>query len=430
MKYKLDLLLHARMLNYLMKYDSSSLTNYKSMNPSKETIYHDWSFSKWLNTIEKVFCPLPNINLLSNPVSQCEFLDVLQENLHDFFSRFTELVFKSPKKSKAVILQLILTSNKIHLYFLNISKVSKSTGNAFSFRSSYVQILTLIECLLDDCEILNEKLLKDLPQTRFASFMGKVTLKKNLSLLKTKVNCSDVEADLAELLLNGLQSIIEKKEIKRGEVGYVLMIFAILLNMDSLTSENIENVLIQYDFNSPKFFNYIAKRCIMLTVENTSLYQQMELLISLEEQLNGIPHIGLGRLNPEDEPIQEQLRKFYQEKKESVKQRIKLRRTEILDAKLWDDNEKAMVNLAVPQMGLWMRLFMEQGIIPKEEIGKTFSYYAKHFRTPSTPFISAESLQKKSTDVEFATAKKIKTHLIGMVNWLNENYNTSNYRDS
>jgi hypothetical protein len=70
---------------------------------------------------------------------------------------------------------------------------------------------------------------------------------------------------------------------------------------------------------------------------------------------------------------------------------------------------------------------IEKGILVKENLGDLFKFFATHFYTPNAEYISADSLQKKSTDVEFATAQKLKGQLIGMLNWLNTNFNLSNY---
>ena len=72
-------------------------------------------------------------------------------------------------------------------------------------------------------------------------------------------------------------------------------------------------------------------------------------------------------------------------------------------------------------------MFIDHDVIPNTNIGKIFSFFSKNFSTASTLFISTESLQKKSTTVEYTTAKKVKGILIEMINWLNKNYNTSNY---
>lgn len=393
-----------------------------------KTRYSNWSTSKWLYRIEEVFCSSDYSNHLN--VTVTEFLGFLKANMVYFLSSFTEIMGTSAKKAKIALSQLILTANKIYGNLKNITKTNLPIERCSYIRKIYLEMLSIIDALLDDCERLNEKLLRDLPLTKYSSFIGKDLLKKNLVLMKSKIHISSINHDLSKLILGTLRNVIEKNEIRRGELKYAMLILQELLNIVNLETEKIENILIQYDFNSPKFFNYCAKNCLLQTTENVSLHMQMEVLISLEERLNIIPQKRFLRLTMEDESIRRQLKNFYKEKKESLKERLELRRNEILDSKLWQDNEKAMINLSVPQMGLIIRLFMEQGIIPREDVGKTFSYYAKHFRTPHASFISAESLQKKSTDVEFATAKKMKSQLIGMVNWLNEHYNTSNYKDS
>lgn len=400
------------------------------MNFSKEIIYSDLSTSKWLYNIEKVFCPRTNTNRFNNLQYQTKFLEALQENIIDFLSCFTEIIGVSTKKAKTALLQVILTSNKIHSYFLKICRIKIALDNDNGIRKNYLQMLSILESLLDDCEKLNDKLLQELPLTTFSSFIRKGEFKRKLEILNTKVIKYCVESDFVKLIFSGLRRVIETAEIKRGEMKYALIIFEKLLKLENFSSQMIEDLLIQYDFNSPKFFNYCAKHCNKLIVDSPGLHNQLERLITLEDRINSLPQICSWRLTLDDESIREQLKTFYKEKKENIKQRIDLRRTEILDSRLYEENKKMQINLPVSQIGLFIRLFMEQGIIPKEDVGKTFSYYAKHFRTPNTPFISPESLQKKSTDVEFATARKMKGHLIEMVNWLNERYNTSNYRDS
>ncbi|WP_312338109.1 hypothetical protein [Sphingobacterium sp.] len=399
------------------------------MQFAKETIYSDWSTSKWLFKIEEVFCPLEYSDHNNMMINQTEFLELLKINMINFLSSFTEIIGTATKKAKTAMSQLILTSDKIYTYLINISKIKFVSEKSSDIRKLYLQILSIIESLLDDCEKLNEKLLRELPLTKYASFIGKGIFKNNVEIVKQKLVKASLSLDLIQVIINGMISVVQRKKVKRGELRYAYMILGRLLNIEHLTSENVEDLLIEYDFNSPKFFNYLAKRCTDLMLQNTSLHFQMELLISMEDNLNEIPQTSSWRFKLDDESIREQLKDFYREKKGNINQRIELRRSEILDAKLWEENEKAQINLPVPQIGFLIRLLMEQGIIPKEDIGKTFSYYAKHFRTPTTSFISADSLQKKSLDVEFSTAKKMKGHLIGMVNWINEHYNTSNYND-
>lgn len=411
------------------QYIFTSLTYPKPMQFSKETLYSDWSTSEWLFKIEKVFCPLEYSDHKNMMIIQTEFLELIKTKMIYFLSSFTEIIGTTTKKAKTAMSQLILTSDKIYSYLIAISKIKIRIEKSLEVRNLYLQILSIIESLLDDCEKLNEKLLRELSLTKYASFVGKGIFKNNVEIVKSRLKNTSLDPSLIQVIINGMVSIVQRKEIKRGELKYGYMILGKLLNIDLLISEKVEDLLITYDFNSPEFFHYYAKRCSDLLLQNSSLHFQMELLIAMEDHLNEIPMSSSWRFKLDDASIREQLKVFYREKKDNIKQRIELRRSEIQDSKLWEENEKAQINLPVPQIGFLIRLFMERGLIPKEDIGKTFSYYAKHFRTPNTSFISADSLQKKSLDVEFSTARKMKGHLIGMVNWINEHYNTSNYNE-
>jgi hypothetical protein len=179
----------------------------------------------------------------------------------------------------------------------------------------------------------------------------------------------------------------------------------------------MENFLYRYDFNTPAFFNFMVKKINSQLLDTPNLHTQLETLIAFEDRINGLLLIRELRWSVKDESIREQLRNFAKEKKLYIRERIKLRRVAMQDNKMSEESDRMQVNLPVAQFGLFIRLFIERGILQNEEVGKTFAYYAWHFRTPRTPFISAESLQKKSTDIDFSTAKKMKGHLISMVNW-------------
>lgn len=106
---------------------------------------------------------------------------------------------------------------------------------------------------------------------------------------------------------------------------------------------------------------------------------------------------------------------------------MKVRRQVIRDSERSNNAARVLINMPVAQFGLFIRMQVEKGLLVREHLGDLFTFFATHFYTPNTLYISADSLQKKSTDVEFGTAKKVKGHLIEMLNWLNTNYNLSNY---
>ncbi|OIQ65022.1 hypothetical protein GALL_534240 [mine drainage metagenome] len=151
-------------------------------------------------------------------------------------------------------------------------------------------------------------------------------------------------------------------------------------------------------------------------------------MLLIEKDLLYNLHIEKGLALPDaSSELYNDLNQFLSEKYLFIKQLLKLRREAVLDNERAKAGMRFLMNLPVSQFGLFIRMQIEKGLLPKENLGDLFSFFASHFYTPHTMFMSAESLQKKSTDVEFSTAQKMKGHLIGMLNWLNTNFNLSNY---
>lgn len=388
------------------------------------------NFISWLYVLEKNLHPDVLIKAADHHLGFTRYFDDLNESTKRFRPYFLSLVGSSKSEKKAILLQLTIVSNTIHNYMVGMT----GSWNEYPFSTQvhqlYRQTLTILESLLEVCERFDRHILSGLPLTAYSIPNIRMELRRRLRDLHSMVSRSDVDPVLGELVLNKLKLLIERKGMNRSDAEYASLILEELKKLQPFTTVEVENLLYQYDFNTPAFFNYCAKCCNRLMVDTPSLHEQLEILIGLEDRISSLPARCTSRWMAEDESIREQIRTLLAEKKQYIQQRIELRRLEIQDSKLSEQTDRMQVNLPVAQFGLFIRLFMEKGLLPKEEVGKTFAYYARHFSTPRTPFISAESLQKKSTDVEFSTAKKMKGHLIGMVNWLNEHYNVSNHRDS
>lgn len=376
----------------------------------------------WLYVLEEDLHP--NV-LTANVVQFSESSDYsisLKTHTQTFRPYFVNLVGRSSQEAKIILIQLINVSNAIHHYLVGMNGVWNEHLLSNQMRQLYCQTLMQLEMLLEFCGKFDELLVATLPLTTYSISDTRIQLRYKLNALSDKISKSEIDAHLGNLILSGLKQLIRRRELTKSEADYANLIVNRLEELSRLSTFEVENLLYQYDFNTPEFFNYCAKGCDNLLLDRPGLHAQFEILIRLEDRMNGLPPRTKARWKTKDESIREQLRIFLKEKKAYLQQRIELRRAEIEDQRLSEEADRTLINLPVTQFGLFLRLFMEKGIIPKEDVGKTFAYYAQHFRTPKTPFISAESLQKKSTNVEYATANKIKGHLIGMVNWLNEHY--------
>lgn len=357
-------------------------------------------------------------------------IESLKREINAFRPHFIDQLGHSRKQARILLMQVISTSNAIHNYLTIYHRVNNRHRFTDKMQYFYSQVLTLLEVLLENCGSFDKDMISRLPLTTYTLTNKRMQLRESLDKLRIKIENAEINKELGDLIISGLQLLVTRKELSRSNVQYAISLMERLKSLNPFSTIEIENLLYQYDFNTPTFFKYGVKRCTAQLMDTPSLHEQLEIVIGLEDRVSSLPARGKSRWMAEDESIRKQLSTFLIEKKQYIQQRIELRRLEIQDGKLSDKTDRVQVNLPLAQFGLFIRLFMEKGLLPKEDIGKTFAYYARHFRTPKTPFISAESLQKKSTDVEFSTAKKMKGHLIGMVNWLNEHYNVSNYRDS
>lgn len=343
-----------------------------------------------------------------------DLIELLNLNSHEAISKLTYAIMVSNKTYK----KLLLTIRK------------KNLENIGNVRKSYLKVLNSIEEAIECCESIRSELTNELPLTEYKLSTIKFLYSKKLIALDAKLSQSNLDQDIVEILLTELKVLTKEKIIYRGAMTYAIDLASHILMSENLSKEKLEQILIEYNFNSRAFCQYCLNNTDSLILEVSSLHQQLDMLISLEEKLNSLIQYqkGNGLFNNRIS-IAERLKKYYMRKKDLIIQRIDARRTEMLDSKLCDDNEKIAINLSVAKFGFLIRLFIEKGYLPHDNIGKTFSFFAKHFKTPNTTFISAESLQKKSSTVEFQTAIKTKGMLLEMVNYVNKDHNASHYTE-
>lgn len=91
---------------------------------------------------------------------------------------------------------------------------------------------------------------------------------------------------------------------------------------------------------------------------------------------------------------------------------------------------RLLLDMTVPQFALFIRVLKETQVILKTGITEVCTFFAMHFYTDKSLFISSSNLLKRSTDVEFATVLKLWDMLTDMQNWLDEKFSVRNYKRS
>jgi len=382
-----------------------------------------------LRDIEILFCSDSSCNEKFEKNAYKIFFESFQMEISGFKSYLIESIDSSVTLGRFTMLQMLIISNNVYWTLLRKSK-KKSFHLDAQVRDVYIKTLYAIEEIIDYCEPFSKEMVSLLPISDFKLSTLKVNYNSSLYELKTKFAISDIDHEVSEVVIYELKKLLIRKEITKIEYSYATELIACILKTEILDTSKIDNLLIQYEFNSNLFYDYFVKKHDSIINPDSSLHQHLDFFISMEEKLNTIRNYSNVYLYPNQKSILEMLKSFYKDKREAAIQRLEVRRAEVLDGKLLKDNEKLTLNISVSQFALLIRLIIDIGLLPKDNMRNTFNFFTTHFRTPSTAFISTDSILKKSTDVEFSTALKVKALLLDMVNIVNANHNASHYKQS
>jgi len=323
--------------------------------------------------------------------------------------------------------QIVGLSNLVNTYLTKFHAVWKNHPQVDEIKANYQYTCNVFEELISDlCRAypFAKGLVKityyNLPQV-------KMQLKGQHKLLTEYLRKTSIDEDLKELVLDGISQLIHQKDLRWIDEAYIKELSVILLSKPELGTKQLVEILITNNFNIPEFFHYYVNSWRKRLSDIPGLHEQQEILLAEKDQLFNLQFEKGLQLPDASSVLYNDLNQFLSEKYLFIRQLLKLRREAALDNERAKAGIRFLMNLPVPQFSLFIRMQIEKGLLPKENVGDLFSFFALHFYTPHTLFMSADSLQKKSTDVEFSTAQKMKGHLIGMLNWLNTNFNLSNY---
>lgn len=358
----------------------------------------------------------------------------LKEGFTAEVKSFRKIVFKQliffKKEATNNMKQLVTVSDSVHHYLNRLASAWNQCKSAPQIKSLYIDMLNSLEIQLEDMARLAPKIHRKIPVTRYSLPQLMMGLKEQYKAFSRRLDNMAVEENLKTILQKGLFQLLHKKEINLLNANYCRHLMNVVTAADNLDTRSLKVLLLLNGFNPPEFYYYCISE-YRETLDNIpGLHEQLVMLMIEQDKLKNLPRVIKGDMLPDVVPIGEQLQSFLSEKKHHISEMLKLRRVILQDDMLAKSMTRLKINMPVAQFGLFIRVQIEKGLLLKENIGEVFNFFAAHFYTPQTMFISAESLRKKSTDVEFSTAQKLKAHLIAMLNWLNENYNLSNYKGS
>lgn len=352
------------------------------------------------------------------------------ENLNEYFNdgiffRFAipVKVIKSRKLFQILVLKLVEASDRIYYFITRMSTIWNRRPQALKIRILYNKVLDVLENSIDFYRNYHNGE-SYIPLTRNCLSQLKPNLYQKLSQVRSTLTKSEVNSYLRTVICNGLKNKLIKKKLTILDIEYLKRLMNGIIKMESITSYKVENFLYENEFNHPEFLKYIISVFNYNLAPISNFFEKIEFILKFEERVSNLKPQLFNEKFGDKFSVKEYLKTFLNDRKSYFQQFIELRVSEIEIQKDKIQPVNNELKLSVAQLGLFIRLFMEIGVVDNKEVGKTFSFYARNFRTPKVALISAESLQKKSSSFEYSTIKSVKGHLIGMLNWLNNYENT------
>ncbi|UOE52566.1 hypothetical protein MTO98_15930 [Mucilaginibacter sp. SMC90] len=343
----------------------------------------------------------------------------------------SKIQFTNRKRKEAYIIdilnELISISNTVNGYLFKQSRIWKNMPEASEIRQGYVFTCLAFENLIDKLVIKYPEIAENTRLSDYTIRSVRIDLKLLLTATQKHLVGHFIEQDILAVLFEGISDLINLQPLDQAHVSYLRKL------MSSITARRFESakVLMDYliinDFNVPSFFLFCVNNWSDQLSDLDGLLEQREMILETKSHLFDLTLTKGLKFPFAKQRFYNELNNYLSEKYSLVKERLKIRTQFVAAENARPRAKRVLINLSVAQLGLFIRLQVEKGILAKEHIGELFAFFAKHFYTPNTDIISADSLQKKSSDVEHATAVKLKGHLIAMLNWLNTHYNLSNF---
>ncbi len=322
---------------------------------------------------------------------------------------------------------IIDLSNQINHYLTRYRKLWRANRSWPEIKSHYITTCQEFEDLLN---LLYKRFPTVCSKSGYTDFIighVKQKIKNLLNEAMRKLTGEKIDHESAAIFEKGIRNLVNQDNFRRKDDNYLCRLMNLVLKTDFSNTDNFFDFLIINDFNLPEFFLFCVEKWSNKLMDQDGLLDQQRLILDIKTALFDLS-IKRGMKSPwSKNRLYNELNEFLSERYSIIKERIINARESLGNEQLNSKRKKVLINFSVAQFGLFIRLQIEKGILANEHIGELFAFFARNFYTPNTEFISAESLQKKSTDVEHATARKLKALLISMLNWLNTNYNLSNY---
>lgn len=332
---------------------------------------------------------------------------------------------------KAQQQQLVSLINQVNQYLFKGMRLWSFSPHAPRIKNLYVSVLNTFEDLLNYAEKYFSEFYDE--TVRISDFRIKKILPELRNLTNEFQNLLDtanIDSELSIIILKGIRAISMPGKLSNASLKYIYKLVQQVSSLTTLNKQTLVDLLIANDFNRPEFYLYLTNRMSMKLERIDGLHEQLEYIIQQSDELERVRPPFDCRFNVDECSLKEELHSFFEAKTTYLEKLLRHRRLAMQDKVDADKAFRLLLDMTVPQVALFIRVMKETQVILKTGITEVCTFFAMHFYTDKSLFISSTNLLKRSTDVEFATALKLWDTLIAMENWLDEKFSIRNFRRS
>ncbi len=361
---------------------------------------------------ENILCSTPETTGLM------ENLANLKNDIQTFRMHAFTKITVSKKFVFSSLAQLTTVSDSIYYYLINCAPAWRASSLAPEIHSTYKQVLKMLQGLMDAiigfARTNNIDVYRQMPLSRYNAASIRAYMRAKLSAVNSDLQAGKCSSTLRKLFVDRLKQLLNKPRLTYLQLWTISGILSSVQSARPRETLELIILLFQYNFNKPTFIRFLKMYCRRLLQRQAEPADQLSKLYMLEDMIKQICETSSCQIRFQGVRIEKMMLAFVRREKQYIQQQM--------HHNPYSQESKRQVNLSVPQLGLLARLQVETGIFSKEDIGATFQFFAQHYTTPRTSFISASSLQKKSLNIDTSSAMALKSILLQQINWINKRF--------
>jgi len=249
-------------------------------------------------------------------------------------------------------------------------------------------------------------------------------IKPKLNFVRDSLLSMEIDQELLKILfepLLQLSTINIQRQITYYQFNYALEYISELAqliddNQNEVSNKTLCNWLLDLNINSFNYFDYITDQLKSEIDKCDSDYQKLEFLYKNLKKYNQHRSKIKKSFNGNLPKIKEQICNWLEEEIEFINKKINLDSLFATTPKTGENNPKILMDLSVAQIGYFINILIQSGIIKHTNQREVFRMIADNFKTNVTENISIDSLSSKYYNVESSTKNVMKEKIIELLN--------------